>query len=106
MEWVRFGSLPEQLAQLVVTAGSLPPHSAAAARPEWQHYAKTNTAIAVHVEAAKGAASYPPVPGWADACNVLATVISDALQGKATARAALADAARQADAAFAKARTG
>ena len=106
VEWVRFACLPDQLAQFAVTSGSLPPHEAAAARPEWQEYLKSTPIYQAHLDTAKGAVTYPPVPGWSDVRAVLATAIGDALLGKATPRAALDDAARQGDAIFAQARGG
>jgi multiple sugar transport system substrate-binding protein len=104
VEWVRFACLPDELARFAVTSGSLPPHEAAVARPEWQDYLRSNPVYQPYLETARGAVTYPPVPGWAEARAVLATAIGDALLGKVTPRDGLAEAARQADVLFAQAR--
>ena len=87
-------------------SGTHPLPEAAAAHPEWQAFEKRKPAVAVFREAAKGAVTYPAIGGWGDARTAVATAIGDAPQGKATPKAALEEAARVADAAFAKARSG
>ncbi|MBI3971644.1 MAG: extracellular solute-binding protein [Chloroflexi bacterium] len=106
VEFIRFAMLPEELARWALEQERIPPHEAAAAHPDWQAFEKRKPAMAVFREAAKGAVTYPAIGGWGDARAAVAAAIGDALQGKATPRAALDEAARIADAALAKARGG
>jgi ABC-type glycerol-3-phosphate transport system substrate-binding protein len=106
VEFIRFAALPEELARWALEQERIPPHEAAAARPEWQEYEKRKPVMAVYREAARSAVTYPAIGGWGDARAAVGEAIGNALIGKATPRAALEDAARVADAAFAKARTG
>jgi ABC-type glycerol-3-phosphate transport system substrate-binding protein len=106
VEFIRFAALPEELARWALEQERIPPHDAAAARPEWQDYEKRKPAMAIYREAAKGAVTYPAIGGWGDARAAVADAIASALQGTATPRAALEEAARLADAAFARARSG
>jgi multiple sugar transport system substrate-binding protein len=106
VEFIRFAMLPEELARWALEQERIPPHEAAAAHPEWQAFEKRKPVMAVFREAARGAVTYPAIGGWGDARAAVASAVGDALQGKATPRAALEEAARLADASFAKARSG
>jgi sn-glycerol 3-phosphate transport system substrate-binding protein len=104
VEFIRFASLPEELVRWALEQERIPPHEAAAARPEWLEYEKRKPAMAVFREAARGAVTYPAIGGWGDARAAVGKAIADSLNGVATPRGALEDAARVANASFERAR--
>jgi ABC-type glycerol-3-phosphate transport system substrate-binding protein len=102
--FLRTAALPESLARWSLDQGRLPTHEAAAVRPEWQARLKEKPIMQAYLNAAKVGSTYPGIAGWTDARSVLAAAIGQAINGDATPKAALDDAARQADAIFEQAR--
>ena len=102
--FLRVAAQPETLARWSLDQSRLPTHEAAAARPEWQARLKEKPVLQTHLEAAKNGSTYPGISGWTDARNALAQAIGRVLSGEAAPKAALDEAARQADTVFAQTR--
>jgi multiple sugar transport system substrate-binding protein len=99
-EFVRIASLPEHVAQWNVAAFGMPTRKAAAARKEWQDHLKSQPLLASFNETLKYMRAYPPLPGWNEVSTGpqgIGQALIDAVQGKASAKTALEEAARRAD---------
>jgi ABC-type glycerol-3-phosphate transport system substrate-binding protein len=103
-EFVRFATLPAQLVAWALKAGAIPPRKSAGNVPEWQQFLRGEPRWQVHWEATNMGKSFPTVAGWTDVAPIVQSTVRSVLDGNVAPRAALEDAARQADDIFAKAR--
>jgi sn-glycerol 3-phosphate transport system substrate-binding protein len=100
-EFVRFMALPDSLVQLnSITLGMITRKSAAA-RKEWQEKLKSEPRMQAFNDSTAYQRAYPVLPGWNEASNGtegIGQALLDAVQGKASPRAALEEGARRAQA--------
>jgi ABC-type glycerol-3-phosphate transport system substrate-binding protein len=104
IECLRVISLPEVVAQWAATAQSLPATLPGAAHPTYQAFLKDTPRFQAYWEAAKYGVTYAGVPGFGDLRVAVAEGVAGAITGRLSAKDALAEAARKADAGLAAAR--
>jgi ABC-type glycerol-3-phosphate transport system substrate-binding protein len=104
VETLRIMSLPEVVAQWSATVQSLPATLPGAAHATYQAFLRQNPRFNTYWEAAKHGVTYGGAVGFGDLRVAVAEAVASAITGEVSARDALTEAARKADAGMARAR--